>query len=148
MDRTEIEYNGEEPLDNLKQEKFCIEYVRSYGMRVDSYCIAYGLDRDNPVHYKGASASASRLLENVKVKAYLEQRQKECQEQDDVSRKWIADHYKVIIQEGMTLKYKRDALTALKYLSEMYGLEAPKKTENINKNENRVIEVRKPKSND
>ena len=42
----------------------------------------------------------------------MEKRQKEIQEQDDVSRKWIADHYKVIIQEGMTLKYKRDALSA------------------------------------
>lgn len=67
MDRTELKYNGEEPLDNLKHDKFCIEYVRSYGMRVDSYCIAYGLDKDNPQHYKSASASASRLLENVNI---------------------------------------------------------------------------------
>ncbi len=67
MDRTEIKYSGEEPLDNLKHDKFCIEYVRSYGMRVDSYCVAYGLDKDNPQHYKSASASASRLLENVNI---------------------------------------------------------------------------------
>lgn len=67
MDRKELEYSGEESLSNLKHEKFCIEYVRSYGMRVDSYCLAYGLDRDNPSHYKGASASASRLLENVSI---------------------------------------------------------------------------------
>ena len=67
MDREELKYNGEEPLDNLKHDKFCIEYVRSYGMRVDSYCIAYGLDKKNKQHYKSASASASRLLENVNI---------------------------------------------------------------------------------
>ena len=71
MDREELKEYGEEPLENLKHEKFCLEYVASFGLRADSYCAAYGLDRDNPQHFKSAATSASRLLNIVEVLARI-----------------------------------------------------------------------------
>ena len=60
-----------------KQKLFCEYYVNGdkelFGNGVQSYIEAYGPDRTSKNWYKTACQSASRLLTNVKVIAYINQ---------------------------------------------------------------------------
>lgn len=55
---------------NLKQERFCELYAGNkefFGNGVESYQEVYSIDKSKPNWYEIASASASRLLSNVKI---------------------------------------------------------------------------------
>ncbi|MEX0928675.1 MAG: terminase small subunit [Candidatus Babeliales bacterium] len=60
---------NDRPLDNLKQEKFCLLYVSEefFGNGVQSYIEAYDINLTKPGAYNTARANASRLLTNANV---------------------------------------------------------------------------------
>lgn len=76
-------------------------YIKSYGSKTERY----------------AETQASRLMRNVKVAAYLEQRQAEIREKTTVTQEWIVEKLKQVVKRSlqeepvMKFDYEEKALT-------------------------------------
>ena len=103
---------------------------------------------------KTAEAAASRLLSNVKVKAYIAEKQKENQKKVDINQEWVLREYMELItsakEEGMdgagTLKDRTNWAKALAQLSKLLGLDSPEKHEH--KHEGINFNIIKPGSDE
>ncbi len=74
-----------------KQKRFCREYIYDWNA-TQSYLTAYPSVKD----YGVAAASASRLLNNVNIKTYIEEIQKNLEQMAGVSRlKVLEEHMKL-----------------------------------------------------
>ena len=118
---------------NNRHKAFCDEYLANGLNGTQAYLSIYKSVKKE----KTAEAAASRLLSNVKVKAYIAEKQKENQKKIDIDQKFILDEYMQLLEsckaEGMdgagTIKDRTNWAKALAQLSKMLGLDAPEKQE-------------------
>ena len=73
---------------NDKQKRFCHEYIKDFNGANAAIRAGYG--------EKGASATASRMLNYVNIKAYLDSLQAKMREESQIDAQWILEKFKLI----------------------------------------------------
>ena len=114
---------------NVKQEKFCIEYLQS-GNAAAAYKAAFGIANDN-----AARASSSRLLKNPAIQARLSELQAQVANEKILSAQEIQERLSAVarreVYETVTLPNGqqvqkptsiRDATRALELLAKINGM--------------------------
>jgi len=96
----------------VKQEKFCIEYIKT-GNKSEAYRQAYNTEN---MASDTINRKAFELSENGKIKARIEQLQKEVSKRNDVDIDWCIQQLKVIVEEN-----ERDRVQALDKLMKYLG---------------------------
>lgn len=105
---------------NIKQEKFCQEYVK-LGNGTQAYINA-GYSE------KGAEVSASQLLRNPKVIERVEELKKEAQKEFKIDRKFLFDGYMELINKHKDLT-PAVAKGSYDSIAKMFGLNEADKVE-------------------
>lgn len=81
------------------QQKFADYYLSNGCNAKQAYIEVYGTKKENV-----AESSASRLLRNVKVSAYIEDRQKKIQEETQVTQEYVIKNLKEMVERCMKHK--------------------------------------------
>ncbi len=113
----------EDEVKPLKPEwiVFCNEYVKKWH-QTDSYMIAYPKSTK-----KAATSSASELLTNPNIIAYIDEIQEDMQKLAGISKLSILTKLTEFLED--TEEQTKDRIAALKVINDMLGLNAPVKTE-------------------
>lgn len=107
------------------QIKFCDEYLKDFNA-TRAYKAAYGnVKKDHT-----AESAGSRMLRNVEVKKYIEERKAKQQSENEVKRTELIDELKKIGFAKVKKISAKDKLKALELLAKMLGYDAPADKQN------------------
>lgn len=81
------------------QQRFADYYLSNGCNAKQSYIFAYGVKNE-----KSAESLSSKMLRNVKVSAYIEQRQKDLQEATQVTQEYVIKNLKEVAERCMKHK--------------------------------------------
>lgn len=101
---------------------FSHEYVKHWN-QTDSYMVAYPKSTK-----KAATSSASELLTNPNILAYIEEIQKDMQKLSGLSMLSNLNHLKDILQPKR-MEATKDQIKAIEVINKMLGLNSPEKSE-------------------
>jgi phage terminase small subunit len=111
---------------------FCREYVKRWN-QTDSYMVAYPKSTK-----KAATSSASELLTNPNITAYIEEIQKDLAKLAGISALSNIKHLTDILEaEGDNKEATKDRIAAVKVVNDMLGWNAPVKKD-IRLDDNRI----------
>ena len=120
-----------------KQQKFADLVLESVSA-TEAYARAgYKVTNEN-----SAAASASRLLRNAKIEAYIAERQQNAMDKAEITLEWLLEQGKGIMKDARDDKAHGPAVSALKEVSILSGNRVEKQQTEIITHEERLAQVR------